>query len=981
MSTRRLVVVIVPLVLAWSQLPVQLSAQQGTAEVRGRALDQQGAVLPGVTVVVTNQDTGIYREVVSNTDGTYFVTGIVPGRYQIAAELSGFKKSTRRDVILSIGKTTTVDVQLEVGGVEETVTVTSQTPLIDLTSQEIGGNITKDEISELPSVNRNYIEFVGLLPGVVPLASTTSFGADALNVNGQSAASNNFAVDGGNNNDDYLGQGFGSQARTALESVQEFQVLTNQFEAQFGQATGGIVNAITKQGTNRIGGSVFGYFTDSGITAPDFFVKQGNLTKPDTSKQQWGGTIGGPVVRDKAHYFFSLERIVVDEGRTGFYPTRPAKNYSIAQHTSVWNTLVRFDNQLSSSQTWAVRWLRDVSPQNPQVIGNVTLDALREEQDYDDTVVGTLSSVLSNTQFNTLRIAWAREYIDRSNPAFFDNGRHQDQLEPTLRFPSFDDQQSFATQLRINNNWTIENTFSWFVPGKRGDHDVKFGTQLGYIKHKFDEQSSANGIFSFRSDRAFDPNDFSTYPERLTIRVPAPDTTGMQSKTVGLFIQDKWKINTRLSLTLGVRYDLEILPIRGPLQPLFDDENDYPIDKNNIAPRTGFVYDVSGNGRRVLRGGWGMFFDRTHLTLVDEYNRQGVFSGSFLALFPATGTNLDPGPSAGVRPTDPMLANGPVLNRTLLNQLIPPGTFARNTGIVWLDTPDRKIPWVSTASLGYEHQLSQSMSVSADYIHTSGRDQFIWNNLNPGLKANTSRTGALPRTDLQNLAGRLGLSPFLNDVRVRQNIAKTEYDALNIQLDKRFSQFWGARVSYTLSSADGNTSGFTDGNNFQVLDQLNLDLNEGPTDFDRRHNFVFSWRTMVPKTGGLQVTGVLRALSGLPFTIHDSNVDADRNGIAVDPLPAGTYSGTGPNALTVDSAGGRNGAYGPGFLQLDMRIGYRVRVVARTLDLFAEIFNVTDRANFLNPNGDRRLVSFLIPNELRGGGFPRQLQLGARLAF
>ncbi len=956
-----------------------LSAQQGTTEVRGRVLDQQGAVLPGVTVVVTNQDTGIYREVVSNADGSYFVTGIVPGAYQIAAEMAGFKKYTRREITLSVGRTTTVDVQLEVGGIEETVTVSTESPLIDLTSQEIGGNITKEEMSGLPSANRNYIEFVGLLPGVVPISSTTSFGADALNVNGQNSASNNFSVDGGSNNDDYLGQGFGSQARTALESIQEFQVLTNQFEAQFGQSTGGVINAITKQGTNKITGVVFGYFTDSTITAPDYFVKQGNLTKPDTSKQQWGGVVGGPVVRDKMHYFFSLERITFDEGRTGFYPTRPEKNFSIAQHTSVWNTLVRFDHQLSPSQTWAVRWLRDVSPQNPQVIGNVTLDALREEEDYDDTVVGTLSSVLGNTKFNTLRVAWTREYIDRSNPAFFDNGRHQDELAPTLRFPSFDDQQSAATQLRINNNWALENTFSWFIPGARGDHDVKLGAQLNYIQHRFDEQSSANGIFSFGTDRAFDANDFSTYPERLTIRVPEADTTGMQSRSIGVFAQDKWKLGARLSVNLGLRYDLEILPITGPVQPLFDSDSEYPVDKNNLAPRTGFVYDVSGSGRRVIRGGWGVFYDRTHLTLVDEYNRQGVYSGSFLALFPAS--QIDRGPSSGVRPTDPLLANGPVLNRDLVNQLVPPGSFARNTGIVWLDTPDRRIPYVRTASIGYEHQLGQTMSASADYIHTSGRDQFIWTNLNPGIKATTGRTATLVRTDLQGLAQRLGISPFTNDVRVRENIAETEYDAINMQLDKRFSQFWSARVSYTLSSARGNTSGFTDGDTFQVLDQLNLDLNEGPTDFDRRHNLVLSFRTMVPKTGGLQVSGVFRALSGLPFTINDTDIDADRNGATPDPLPSGTYSGVGPNAITVESDGGRNGAYGPGFAQLDMRVGYRVRVAGRFVDVFADIFNVTDRANFLNPSGDRRLASFLVPNELRAGGNPRQLQIGAKLTF
>lgn len=201
-----------------------------------RVLDQQGGVLPGVSMVVKNQDTGIFREVVSNEDGTYFITGIVPGTYEIAAELQGFKKYLRRDVLLSIGRTTTVDVQLEVGGVEETVDVKAGSPLIDLTSQEIGGNITKEDLTDIPSANRNYIEFLGLLPGVVPNTSTVSFGADTINVNGQSSASNNYMVDGGNNNDDYLGQGFGSQARTSLDAFTEIFNVTNR--ANFNNPTG-----------------------------------------------------------------------------------------------------------------------------------------------------------------------------------------------------------------------------------------------------------------------------------------------------------------------------------------------------------------------------------------------------------------------------------------------------------------------------------------------------------------------------------------------------------------------------------------------------------------------------------------------------------------------------------------------------------------------------------------------------------------------
>jgi len=980
MRTRRLFSMIAAGV-AVCVIATAAEAQQGIAEVRGRVVDAQNAVLPGVVVTVTNQDTGIYREVASNADGTYFVTGIVPGTYEVSAVLQGFKKSVRRDIVLSIGRTTTVDLQLEVGGLEETVTVTTQAPLVDVTSSEIGGNVTREDIVDTPSVNRNYIEFLGLLPGIVPNSSTVSFGADTINVNGQSSASNNYMVDGGNNNDDYLGQGFGSQARTALESIQEFQVLTNQYDAEFGRTTGGVVNAITKQGSNQIRGSLFNFWTDDSVTAKDYFVRTQNLVKPPTTKKQWGGTVGGPIVKDRAHYFFSLERIIINEGRSSVFTTRPDRNFAISQDTDVWNYLGRVDHQLSPTQTYSVRWLYESSPQNPQFNAGNTIDSLREETDIDQTVVGQLSSVFGNTKFNTLRVSWTMEDINRSNPQYFANGKRQWELPASQSYQSFIDVQNPAGEQRINNAWHLEDTFSWFLPGRMGDHDVKFGTQLQFINHRFNDQTNMNGTFNFRSDVAFNPNDFSTYPERLSIRVPVPDDSFMQSKTIIGFVQDKWRVNPRLTLSLGVRYDLEIVPIRGVVAPLMPDNSAYPIDKNNVAPRFGAVYDVSGNGTAVFRGGYGVFYDRTSLTVVDELNRQGVFSSSFTALFPAAQT--DPGPSRGQRPADPMLINGPVVNRALLNQLIPPGTLNRNTGTVWLDHPNRKVPYNHNITFGYERQLGQSISVSADYIHSEGRDAFVNRELNPAVRVDTTRTGRINRTDLLGIAQKLGLTPFAGSVQLRENLGETRYDGLNLALEKRYSHNFSGRVSYSIGKARGNVDGGLPSTaSFQFLDDLNLDLNEGPTDSDRTHNFVLSFRGMVPRTGGMTVSGVYRALSGQPISIHDTNVDVNRNGILFDPLPAGTYSGTGANGITVDNKGGRNGARGPGYAQLDMRIGYRLRVKnTRTLDVFGEIFNVTNRVNFSNPTGDRRSGQFLVPTTLRGGGFPRQFQLGARFGF
>src|SRR6266568_966688 len=397
--------------LTLALVPSALRAQQGSAEIRGRILDPQGGNVPGANIVLRNQATGMFRQTISTSDGVYFMTGVTPGLYELTADLSGFKKYARREVRLEIGKTTTLDIRLEVGGMQEEMTVTAEAPIVDVTSKEVGGNITDRELLDLPSVNRNYIGFIGLLPGVIPNISTESFGSDSVNVNGQDSRNNNYLLDGANNNDDVIGQRAGTQARTPLESIQEFQVLTSQFDAEFGQTTGAVINAITKQGGNEFHGSLFGYLQDASFTEKDYFVKQTNLQKPDTRFIQAGFTLGGPIVHDKAHFFVSLERVPNDRASTINIPARPEFNASPTTKDRVWNTLVRFDHQISANHTWNVRWLRETSPQTNQIIpaGNpalpVTEAASREETDLDQTVVAALNSTFGTTRFNALRFA------------------------------------------------------------------------------------------------------------------------------------------------------------------------------------------------------------------------------------------------------------------------------------------------------------------------------------------------------------------------------------------------------------------------------------------------------------------------------------------------------------------------------------------------------------------------------------------------
>src|SRR6267378_2659548 len=516
------------------------NAQESTAELRGRVLDAQGGALPGVTITITNQATGVYRDVVSNGDGTYFATALAPGTYAIAAELVGFKKYIRSDVRLDLGHTTTLDLALEIGGLTESVTVSAETPLVDTTSKQIG------------------------------------------------------------------------------------------------RTTGAIINAISKQGTNAFHGVGAALLQDASMTRPDFFVKQNGLTKPNTRFQTYRANIGGPVVRDKAHFFANVERVMVNRPNTLTIPSHPEFNASPVTRDRVWNTLLRFDHQVNASNTWTVRWLRETSPQVNQVISylppfvgaqnlTVTQNASREEHDVDQTAVGTWNSVLSNTRVNTVRVNFTREDVAFANPGFNGNGQDQAGLNPTLVFLTYVDQQSPVAQARVDNAYQLDDTFSWFIPRGGSTHDVKMGGQFEYVGARSTTQDNLNGVFFFRSDLPFSAADPRTFPERLHVRVPGPLNTFQKANFASAFAQDKWTVTKRTTLSLGLRYDIEVQPIREVDNPRFAAPDAYPIDKNNFGPRVGVTYDLSGDGNAVVRAGYGRFYDKTHFELISNILTAGVF--------------------------------------------------------------------------------------------------------------------------------------------------------------------------------------------------------------------------------------------------------------------------------------------------------------------------------------------------------------------
>ena len=287
-------------------------------------------------------------------------------------------------------------------------------------------------------------------------------------------------------------------------------------------------------------------------------------------------------------------------------------------------------------------------------------------------------------------------------------------------------------------------------------------------------------------------------------------------------------------------------------------------------------------------------------------------------------------------------------------------------------------------SFGYSRQFATNMFWGVDYVHNEGKG-WLGYDLNPGLRVNTTRTGAIIRDDLLGLASQLGIPPFANSVISRYELdGRTKYDGLSFQLERRFSGFWGARASYTLGHARGNNSGAPAAvNNYQLLAEKNLDLGEGPLDTDRRHNMTLNGRIEIPKLKGLSISALLRVMSGRPFSIFDSNVDADRNGILVDPLPAGSYSGTGDNSISVENDGGRNGAYGPNYAQMDAprRLSHSTRRRAHRGRVRRGVQRAEPRQLH---QSQRRPAAADVPRRstaLVAGGFPRQAQLGARFGF
>jgi hypothetical protein len=538
----------------------------------------------------------------------------------------------------------------------------------------------------------------------------------------------------------------------------------------------------------------------------------------------------------------------------------------------------------------------------------------------------------------------------------------------------------------------VSDTYSQFIPDwLGGNNDFKAGVQYVYSQIELPDQTDMNGRFGFRTDSAFDSANPSTYPERLFIRVPSPSDILLPMNVFVGFAQNKWTRGD-LTLNLGVRYDLENTQIKPTLgmNPLFANADTYVIDKNNLAPRLGFAWNPGGSHSSVIRGGYGRFFDKVVLGTTAPFLSQSIYTNSFTAAFPTS--SADPGPSSGKLPTDPFLVNGPVVNRALLNGMFPPGTMGRNTGTVYVDNPDRVVPYLHQVTMGYERQLKAQMAATVDYVHSWSEGQMVDVDLNPATRANTSRTGPITYTDLYGLAAQLNISPFVNPGAVTPEhravaVRRTEPVAREAVLE-----FVGGAgvVRRWLRPRRQRAE--------PAVHEHIPGARSGEPEPERRTTQQRSASRTSCLSGRFEVpqdrrTGRQRHLSVHERTaVHADQLQCGRRPERrlFDEIAPGNYCGTGPNAYCVDYKGGRNGARGPAPEDRPAQFLSSAPTKQTTVDLTFELFNIFNNWNFERPGAatgqnwysDQRLTDFLTLTQFTGGnGQPRAANFSARFGF
>ncbi|MCA1849469.1 MAG: TonB-dependent receptor, partial [Acidobacteria bacterium] len=671
-------------------------SQATTGNIEGRVLDPQAAVISGANVTATNQRTGFEKSAVTDEEGNYRLILLPPGTYTVRATGEGFAQTELRDVVVTVGGKTSLDLNLSVSGSTETVTVTSEAPVVETTRTSVASVINERNIENLPVNGRNFLDFATLTPSVIRDPTRTG----DLAVGGQKGTLNSLQVDGADNNNTFFGQSFGRTGtrppyQFSEESVQEFQVNQNGFSAEFGRAGGAVINVVTNSGTNEFHGGAFEYFRDEALNSNTPVSTARGAKRPPSQINQFGGRLGGPIAENRAFFFFTYDGQRSDVPNVVDPPNffqQPANvqalllpklgNYQIGRDQDVY--LVKGDIVLNPSNQLTLRFNR----QNFTGTNNENAGALSVQEHSGDSIArtttfsGSLVSTLSQSVVNEFRFQFARD----KEPGEANSDQVEARIQTGNGFLQIGRNNFSPRETTIKRAQFIDN-----LSYVRGRHNFKFGVDFNIDRILNFFPGLFTGQYTFPSYIAFANN----APTAFVQNFPGPNTSGAttepDSTEYAFFVQDDWRVTPKLTLNLGVRYDYQHLaepPVRNPDPALLAagfDTSTQPDDKNNFAPRAGFSYAF--DEKTVARGGYGIFFGRTPAIMLGTAHSQNGIS--------VTGVNLNtPAAIAAAGLTYPNILNGPPAA----------GLGAPVRPSLYLFTEDYQQPYVQQGRLGFERE-------------------------------------------------------------------------------------------------------------------------------------------------------------------------------------------------------------------------------------------------------------------------------------
>lgn len=979
MSVRRTLVLLFVCLL----VPAALFAQSSTGSISGTIVDDSGGALPGVTVTATNAATGAMRTAVTNGSGKYQLALLPPAGYDVNATLEGFQPVRRGNVIVNIGTDATLNLTLQVG-VSETVTVLASAPLIEAERTQVSSVVNEVAIENLPVNGRNFIDFVLTTPGVV-----RDVRAGDISFAGQRGTLNSLVIDGANNDNTFFGQSLGRTGsgrapyQFSQDAVQEFQVNSNAYSAEYGRAGGAVINVVTKSGTNDFSGSLFYFLRDKRYNANDYINEINNRVKSPYHYDQYGVSAGGPIVQDRHFFFFNYDAqrndlpnpVVLGGGRNVVirnpddqrgYDLLLARGEDYVRRQDQDVYLLKTDHELFSSTHLSLRYNRQ------EFVGknyeNVNLTNSVEHTGNSLVNTDTLSAVLSSTHgssfFNEVRGQYAKDQepgmANFSGPEaeVFHDGN------VVLRVG----QNTFSPRETTIKRYQIADTATYLVNQHtfKAGFDVSKDDILNYFPGNFAGSFRFNSLADFANNK----------PARYFQAFAGPGTSGATTQPditeYGLFLQDEWHLNPAVTLTAGLRYDLQSIA-----QPdVFNSDPELvaagidttlvPEDKNNIGPRLGIAWTPGATGRTVVRAGYGIFYGRTPAIMIGTaHSNNGInvqtldFTGAAMPAYPNNFSS------------------------------IPTGGAARTPTILVFDK-DYENPQVHQGSAGIEHGLTDDILVGVTYQYVKGED----------LSRSTDINISNPVTATANIRGggtvnytRYSGRPFTHFARIIefQSSARSRYDGLTLDLQKRFNHNWQARLAYTYSTvkddkpdATAVVPGTDDAKFVSDPGDFSRDYTYG--DNDVRHRIVLSGVWSLDSYAHGISSGVLRALaSGWSF----SGIASYQTGQPFTPTVSADLNTDGNAANDIAPGFRRNSQRLPSQFSVDPRITRDINFGAARLQLIAEAFNVFNRSNVSNVNRGfysynattnelTPLATYGVPTVSAG---PRILQLAARVSF